>query len=392
MSENILVVDDEQVIRDLTSMVLTPKGYMVEAVSSGAAALERADAINPALILLDYMMPEMDGLTVLKKLREKLPDSYVVMFTGKGSEELAVELMKAGASDYLRKPFNNQDLVDRIENVLRIRRIEIRNRELLEEREQLLQEIAGWNCELEQRVAEKSRELEQAQSEIIQVEKLGALGQLSAGLAHEIRNPLNSISLFSQVLKQRLDANAELHDFSDKIMKEVEKIDELLIRLLRVSEHSLSEREDVDLNKTIRMVVSDFDSQLELQNVRTELTLASQVPPLRANAEDIEQVFSNLFANALQAMPDGGKVFVTLNYDDQATYIRFADTGSGIPKENLSRIFDPFFTTKTRGTGFGLSSVLRVIKNYDGRISAGNGSEGGAVFDIEFPRTSSQDI
>ncbi len=385
MAENILVVDDEKVILDLTTMVLTSRGFAVETVSCGSEALERAKVGRPALILLDYMMPEMDGMAVLKQLRENVPESYVIMFTGKGSEELAVELMKAGASDYIRKPFNNQDLVERIENVLRIRRIEIRNRELLEERERLLGEIAGWNCELEQRVAEKTRELNLAQAEIIQAEKLGALGHLSAGIAHEIRNPLNSIALFAQVFKQRLQEDADVSGYADKILAEIERIDALLVKLLSVSEFSRGETGPIDLADAISSVLAGFSSQLNLQRVGLQLDLAESAPAIRGNAEEIDQVFSNLIANALQEMPDGGILSVSLAHDEKSVHVQIADTGQGIPGENLNRIFDPFFTTRLRGTGFGLSSVLRIVKNCDGRVIADNGPDGGAVFSLVFP-------
>ncbi len=385
MTEKILVVDDEKVILDLKTMVLASKGYLVETVASGSEALERAEAIRPSLILLDYMMPGMDGLAVLKQLREKLPDSYVVMFTGKGSEELAVELMKSGASDYIRKPFNNHDLVDRIENVLRIRRIEIKNRELLDERERLLEEIAGWNCELEQRVAEKTRELNLAQVEIIQAEKLGTLGHLSAGIAHEIRNPLNSISLFAQVLKQRQEGDVDVGNYSDKIISEIDRIDDLLIKLLSVSESSLAETAAVDMSVALSDALADFSSQFSLQNVELKLRLSDNTPPLVANAADIEQVFKNLIANALQEMPDGGTLKVSMSFDENCVSIEFADSGAGIADEHLNRIFDPFFTTKPKGTGFGLSSVLRIVKNCHGRVAGGNRPEGGAVFSLEFP-------
>ena len=386
MSEKILVVDDEQVILDLTTMVLGAKGYSVKTASSGVAALEQVDVLRPELILLDYMMPEMDGMKVLRQLREKHPDTYVIMFTGQGSEELAVELMKSGASDYIRKPFNNQDLVDRIDNVLRIRRIEIRNRELLAERERLLEEIAGWNCELEQRVSEKSRELEQAQSEIIQREKLGALGHLSARMAHEVRNPLNSINLFAQVLKQRLQDDEELAGLSQKIQYEIERIDALLIRLLSVSEFSLGDLTQVNLLQLIPRVLGDFRDRFKLQNIDCNVNLADDVPELTANIDDIEQIFSNLIANALQEMSEGGELFVTLTCDDLSIFIEVADSGHGIPEDHLHRVFDPFFTTKPKGTGFGLSAVLRAVKNCDGRIIAGNRPEGGALFKIELPR------
>ena len=120
MPDRILVVDDEKIILELTSMILKSKGFDVFTAGGGEEGLQLVEEHRPSVVLLDYMMPVMDGMTVLKKIRKSFPDTYVIMFTGKGSEEIAVELMKAGASDYVLKPFNNQDLVERIENVLKI--------------------------------------------------------------------------------------------------------------------------------------------------------------------------------------------------------------------------------------------------------------------------------
>jgi len=385
MTESILVVDDEKIITDLTSMVLASRGFNVRAVSSGHEALSVAESLRPALVLLDYMMPELDGMQVLRALRSRYPDTYVVMFTGKGSEELAVELMKAGASDYLRKPFNNQDLIDRIENVLRIRRVELRNRELLEERERLLGEIAEWNRELERRVEQKSRKLEQAQAEVIQAEKLGALGQLSAGLAHEIRNPLNSISLFAQVLRQILPEDSEITDYPQRILDEVRRIDDLLVRLLSVSENPQSERSPVSLPQVAQAVLDSFSEQIRQQNVVVDAAIDNDVPPVQADPGELKQIFTNLVANSLQEMEQGGTLSLSVAVVNGTLKVHIADTGAGIPKENLYRIFDPFFTTKPRGTGFGLPTVLRVVRSYHGRIVAGNRPGGGACFDIELP-------
>lgn len=385
MTESILVVDDEKIITDLTSMVLSSRGFSVEAVSNGREALERAETMRPALVLLDYMMPELDGMQVLHALRSRYPDTYVVMFTGKGSEELAVELMKAGASDYLRKPFNNQDLVDRIENVLRIRRVELRNRDLLEERERLLAEIAEWNRELERRVAQKGLELEQAQADIIQAEKLGALGQLAAGLAHEIRNPLNSISLFSQVLRQMLPGDSEMADYPERIITEIRRIDDLLVRLLNVSEQSQVALGQVSLPEVAQAVLDAFSEQIRQQQVEVRAEIDNNVPPLEADQGELELIFSNLVANSLQEMEQGGTLSLQLRAENGALKVQIADTGRGIAQENLYRIFDPFFTTKPRGTGFGLPTVLRVVRSYNGRIVASNQPNGGACFDIELP-------
>lgn len=384
MPESILVVDDEMVIRDLTAMVLSARGYDVTTVSSGAAALNAVENSSPSLVLLDYMMPGMDGIQTLSELRKVSPDSYVVMFTGKGSEDLAVEVMKAGAYDYVRKPFNNQDLVDRIDNVLRLRRIEIRNRELLDEREKLLAEIAAWNRELEERVELKTRELEEAQGEIIQAEKLGALGHLSAGLTHEIRNPLNSISLFAQVLNQS-DLRGDISDYPNKIIEEIERIDDLLVRLLNVSEHAVVDLDAVSVTSVIRHALEGFAEQMRVQGVSLSKNIPSDIPDIQTDENEIRQIFTNLFSNALQAMPDGGTLLVNVMLEGENVKIQVADNGKGIPAENLNRIFDPFFTTRKRGTGFGLSTVLRVVKSHNGRISAHNRPERGAEFVVTLP-------
>ncbi len=387
MGEKILIVDDERVILDLTSMILRSRGYQVVTAENGLEGLEEIRRASPPLVLLDYMMPGMDGLTTLRKVREEFPDTYVIMFTGKGSEEIAVELMKAGASDYILKPFNNQDLVDRIENVLRIRRIELSNRDLREERELLLRQIEGWNQELERRVAETTRELEQAHSEVLQAEKLGTLGHLSAGMAHEVRNPLNSIGLFAQILKSALQGDEEKQGWLDKILKEIERIDGILIKLLNASKRPRYELSQVSIAAVIDGVLETFQDQIAARGIEVKRDYVALPPPLEADQGEIEQIFSNLFANSLYEMEQGGTLTIRLDRDERGILLEVADTGSGIPEENLRKIFDPFFTTKPRGTGFGLSVVLRIVKSYGGKISVKSEIGRGSVFHIEIPQS-----
>jgi hypothetical protein len=385
MTDRILVVDDEKIILELTSMVLRSNGYEVLTAESGARGLEIVERETPAVVLLDYMMPGMDGMTALRRIRERFPSTYVIMFTGKGSEEIAVELMKAGASDYILKPFSNQDLIDRIDNVLRIRRIELHNKELREERERLLHEIEQWNQELARRVEEKSRELERAHAEIVQAEKLAALGHLSAGMAHEIRNPLNSINLFAQILKSGLSDDAENASYTDKIMNEVDRIDDLLVKLLEASKRPRFELKPVDIADVIDRALAGFEALASAQKVTVEKEYVSVPPPILADASEIEQIFNNLFVNSLYEMQEGGKLGIRLSHDEQSIFVSVSDTGGGIPQENLKRIFDPFFTTKNKGTGFGLSVVLRIVKTYSGRISVDSVEGKGTVFHLQLP-------
>jgi len=384
MQDRVVVVDDERIILELTSMILTSKGYEVFTAEDAIAGLDLIRTYEPGVVLLDYMMPKMDGMTALKRIRQEFPSTYVVMFTGKGSEEIAVELMKAGASDYILKPFSNQDLLDRIESVLRLRRIELHNLELRRERERLLREVEEWNLELERRVEEKSTELERAHAEIVQAEKLAALGHVSAGMAHEIRNPLNAISLFAQVLKVAVKDDAEQVDYADKIIHEVDRIDHLLIKLLAASKRPLGELSDIHLPKLIDQVLKGFRELIRQQGIKVNKAVV-EVPKLRANIDEVEQIFTNLVANAIYEMPVGGTLGVKLEQHGGSLMIEVSDTGEGIPEGNLNQIFDPFFTTKTKGTGFGLSVVLRIVKTLGGKIAVDSQEGHGAVFRIELP-------
>ena len=385
MSEKILIVDDEQMILELTSMVLASRGFEVRTVDNATDGYEIIERERPALVLLDYMMPRVNGLDALKEIRARFPDTYVIMFTGKGSEEVAVELMKAGASDYILKPFSNAKLVERIENVLRVRAIEMRNRELVNEQKKLLDEIERWNRELEQRVEQKTMELEHAHHEILLTEKLASLGHLSAGMAHEIRNPLNSISLFAQVLTSGLKNDPEMKSYSEKILNEVERIDAILVKLLSTSKRANFQLRSIRLADVIDASLKPFLAQIQAQNVKLTESLQENTPSILADADELGQVFSNLFANALFEMKQGGSLSVTLECDDSEVLVTVSDTGDGIPEEHMNKIFDPFFTTKERGTGFGLSVVLRIVKTYSGRIHVKSQPGQGTTFQIWLP-------
>ena len=382
--EKILIVDDDEVIVNLLELLLEKRGFEVFSAKNGELGLQMVAKHHPALVLLDYMMPVKNGLETLKQIRSQYPDSSVVMFTGKGNEDVAVELMQAGAADYLRKPFASKSLIKRIDTVLSVRQIEIKNRELLKEREYLQSEIKQWNLKLEQRVLEKSFELEQAHREIIQSEKLAALGHMSAGMAHEIRNPLNSINLFAQILLSAEGLDAENQSYVYKITQEVERIDEILIQML-ASNSNQSSKQPIDLVEIIDKVVSDYQTRIESQYVELKVNLNRKIPLIRVDSLEVEKIFTNLIGNALYEMPEGGTLTIDLQADVEKIIIMVSDTGPGIASQNMTRIFDPFFTTKEKGTGFGLSVVLRVVNSLGGRITVDSPPDAGACFIIEIP-------
>ncbi len=383
--EKILIADDDEVIVRLTELLLKKRGFTVLSANNGEQCLQMVAKYQPALVLLDYMMPVMDGLAALKQIRSRYPDVYVVMFTGKGNEDVAVELMRAGAADYLRKPFVSESLVKRIDTVLSVRQVEIENRELIKERESLQGEIKQWNSRLEQRVREKSSELEQAHKEIIQSEKLAALGHMSAGMAHEIRNPLNSINLFAQILLSAEGLDEENQSYVYKITQEVERIDEILIHMLASNPNDNNKQQRIDLVEIIDKVLGDYQVRISRQQIDLNLNIDRKVPLIRFDALEVEKIFTNLIGNALDEMPDGGSLTIALQADVEKIIIMISDTGPGIETENIPRIFDPFFTTKEKGTGFGLSVVLRVVNNLGGRITVDSPPATGACFLIELP-------
>lgn len=385
MREKLLIIDDERMILELTSMVLRSRDFEVLVADNARDGYKIIEQENPALVLLDYMMPEINGLEALKEIRQRFPETFVIMFTGKGSEEVAVELMKAGASDYVLKPFSNAKLVECIDSVLRIRSIELRNQELVQEQQRLLGEIERWNCELEQRVELKTAELERAHHEVLMSAKLAALGHLSAGMAHEIRNPLNSISLFAQVLRAGRENDPECQSYSEKIISEVERIDAILVKLLSTSNRAQFQLRTIYIDEVIEESLQPFQQQIVLQGVDLQKHISGPIPSILADAGEVGQIFSNLFSNALFEMQEGGILSISVEHDNKEVLITVEDTGKGIPAEHLNNIFDPFFTTKARGTGFGLSVVLRIVKTYAGRIHVESKPGHGTTFQIWLP-------
>ena len=380
----VVIIDDDRNLLDLTSQILSRHGfkpYVAERAREGIALISLH---APTLVLLDYIMPEMDGLAALQLIKKNFPDTYVVMLTGKGSEEIAVETMKCGASEYILKPFNNRNLVERLHTVLKIQKIELHNRELQKQQERLFAEIEQWNLELQKRVHEKSEALQEAQKEIVQAEKLAAMGYLSAGIAHEIRNPLNSISLFIQLMHQTT-TDPEQREYQVKVMKEVERIDSIIRKLLDVSRRPRSISSSVQINKVIDAAIEAFAPQIENRRITVERQYHCVPQPITADSTELGQIFTNLFLNALDAMGQSGRLYIELFEKDARVIVRVSDSGSGITEDLFSSIFEPFFSTKIRGTGMGLPVAQRIARMYEGSMQVESSSPEGTTFRLEFP-------
>ncbi len=380
----VLVVDDEPAIRNLLSTVITRRGYQVLCASNADTALKIVAERHPELVLMDYQLPDLDGLSLLYKIKAEFPETYVIMATGHGNEEVAVEIMKAGASEYLLKPFNIRLLLDRVDSVIKLRGIELANRALQEEREHLLLEIEAWNRELQIRVQEKTEALHRAQSEITQSEKLAALGFLAAGMAHEIRNPLNSISLFTQLLTQS-NEDPENMEYLSKILKEVDRIDGIIRRLVDAANRTRLVVDDIRIDHVVKEALEIFTPQIEARRIQVLFKSPATVLPIKADRNELEQIFTNLMMNAIEELPYGGTLSIVITSDENMIHARVSDNAGGIAQENIEEIFKPFFSTKTRGTGIGLPVARRIARLYHGDVSIEQTSEKGTTFLVTIP-------
>jgi signal transduction histidine kinase len=245
--------------------------------------------------------------------------------------------------------------------------------------------------ELAERLAETNRRLEQAQAEARRSERLAALGQLSAGLAHEIRNPLGVIKGSAEMLTQKLQASDELaRELAGYISTEVNRLSALVTEFLDFARPLHAQPHPADLiallDRILQIVADRFTGK---QTVRVERDYASGLPLVPLDESLCEQAFLNLVQNAYEAMEAGGtlriEVQTVTQNDREGVRLRLADTGPGVPEELREEIFNPFVTTKKTGVGLGLSIVSKIVDGHHGSIHVENSPEGGAVFTIFFP-------
>lgn len=268
-----------------------------------------------------------------------------------------------------------------------------------------------------------NRELEAAREETIRSEKMASVGLLAAGTAHEIGTPLSAIMGYAGILRDELRDDEEKEDYLRRIQDDAGRIDRIVRGLLDYARPASGERAEVDVDELLRETLNMLDAQGIFRNITVSSTFESSLSHVFADRHELQQVFTNLFINARDAMPDGGTLTVRTSSDDpkpddslesrekairgrrkndfggafrssflsciEKKYMRIEihDTGSGIAPENIERIFDPFFTTKEpgKGTGLGLAVTARIIDSLGGRITVASVPAGGTTFSVWLP-------
>jgi two-component system NtrC family sensor kinase len=397
----LLVVDDSADNRDILRRHLEKQGYGVTTAPDGGKCLELLRSGNFDLVLLDVLMPVLDGFEVLKQMKADaaLRTMPVVMISALDESNSVVRCIQMGAEDYLTKPFDPVLLSARLGASLEKKRLRDEERKSAEELQQLLDQ------------------LRRTQDQLLVQENLASLGALTAGIAHEIRNPLNFINNFATASKELVgeikgllpDSPAPLSVLLSQLEQYVGKIDEhgkradrIVRGMLMHSRGKSGEPEPVDLKNLISDALNLAYHAMRAQDRRFNLRIETNFDPatgsIRAVPQEISRVFLNILNNAFYAVWDkvktGGDSFrpeVSVATRDlgESVEIRVRDNGPGIPPQVLAKIFNPFFTTKPAGAGTGLGLSLShdiVVRGHHGTMRAESDPGMSADFIVTLPR------
>ncbi|MEE9518383.1 MAG: ATP-binding protein [Candidatus Adiutricales bacterium] len=236
-------------------------------------------------------------------------------------------------------------------------------------------------------LARDMTERKQLEKQLFHSEKLASIGILAAGVAHEIGNPLSAISGYTQILKGRLEPGSENFEYLEGIASQAERIQRIIEDLLNYSRPSTGIRSEVHVGEAIRSVISMLQAQKVFKELKVELDLPDNIPPIIMDRDHLNQVIVNIALNAAQAMPQGGSLKASVALQQGSIQIRFQDSGHGIPDDIKDRVFDPFFTTKGvgEGTGLGLAICQKIVESYQGGITFESRADVGTSFTIMLP-------
>jgi signal transduction histidine kinase len=266
---------------------------------------------------------------------------------------------------------------------------------------QAMQEISDWNRLLETRVEEKTQELEKIHRHMVEIEKLAAMGQLAAGVAHELNNPLSGIMGYSEIALELFKEKPPEKVTPQEVAKMIAyfgHIEGLTLRcrgiildMLKFARQHTEELKEIQLSEVIRQTLVFLEKQLNRGKVKVVADLPEELPFIKGNGLQLQQVFTNLILNSAQAMPDGGTLEIGIRKNEGMLEVKFTDQGIGIAPEHLHRIFEPFFTTKPvgEGTGLGLSVSYGIINHHGGDIRVSSEPGKGSTFTVILPPAAS---
>jgi two-component system sensor histidine kinase/response regulator len=357
----IMVIDDEEAMRDSCSQVLNKDGYMTETAEDGHSGLRKIREVKPDLVLIDLKMPGMGGMELLEKIGQIDPDIISVVITGYATIESAVEAMKLNAYDFLPKPFTPDQLRIVISRGLERRRLAAESARLRREKEMMRENFITL-------------------------------------VSHQLRSPLTSVKQYFGVIREGFAG-----DVTDKQKEIIRKaggyIDSLLklindwLDMSRVEAGRIRDKsEPVSLAAVLSEAAETLKLQAQAKKVVLELNLADNLPQLVGDPNCLKEAFLNLLSNAIIYNREGGTVTVTAKEQGDDLAVEVSDTGIGISKENLPFIFDEFFRVKSKetqhisGTGLGLPIAKKIIEAHNGCVKVASEPGVGTTFSIFLPK------
>ena len=367
----LLLVDDEDHFRQAIAKRLTKRGLAPDQAADGNECLSILEKKAMDVVVLDVKMPGMSGIEVLGIITDKYPQTEVILLTGHATASDGVEGIKSGAFDYLMKPIELEHLFNKIcQAYEKIQRLDA-----------------------EQKEAQYRKQMEQ---QMIVTERLASLGTLSAGVAHEINNPLAIIresagwmrQLFAKDEQKEIPRHEDFLKALDKVEKSVERASRITHQLLGFVGKSESAVVEVNLMELAEEALQLIAHDLKNRDIKIVRQMEPSPDTIWSDPYQIRQVLLNLLTNAMHAVNSEGTITIGIEDVGDSQVITVSDTGPGIARENLDKIFEPFFSTKSpgQGTGLGLFVSRGIVEKLGGTAEVASKIGQGARFSIRLPK------
>ena len=378
----ILLVDDQQSILQAYKEFLEENNFLVITADTPRKALSLLDKETlPIIIITDIKFPaaDMDGFELIRKVKKEYPLHEIIIISGHATMEFVIEAIRLDASDFIPKPCEMNLLllaINRADNKIQMRQI-----------------IKEYTESLEHNVQERTDEIKRMEAQLIQAAKLSAMGELSASVCHELRQPLCGIMGFSDLIGKKLSEDNSTKSYLEKLNKQCERMEELIENLRTFSRQADTSFEPMSIGESIEDALSLFDQQLKNHHIKITKEIPQGLPLILGNKTKLQQVFVNLICNARDAVNSltnqkEKHILIHCQKKDQDTVlISITDNGVGIKRNLQARVFDSFFSTKSvkKGTGLGLSIARTIIDDLKGQIDFVSTPGEGTSFTVELP-------
>jgi len=406
-SLNILLIEDDEddafYIKDILNEGLGSPPPHIEHFSSIEKNLKQINPFDYDLALFDYRLGKTNGIELVRNFRHQNCNIPIILLTGQGDQEVAVEAMKAGTTDYLTKgKLSIESVTKSIHYVMGLHK----EAELRKRAEEKLKKSHTQLAKAYEELQTSIGKLETAQRQIIISEKLAGIGRLVAGVCHEILNPLNIISGHTQSLLMERKTDGPLTSDLNSVMEEISRITKIITGLLKFSRKGSMELKKSNIVKELESALILVEKDMRLEGIEIIRDFESTSAIVMVDTDGIRQVFLNLLNNAKHAISKGGTLTISteINNSDsnlqpfptgetpsrkpeKTLRIKFIDTGTGIEKDDLEKVFEPFFTTKPeeKGTGLGLSISYSIIERHGGILEIDSKVDVGTTVIINLP-------